>query len=314
MKSEIEILKFQYYSGNIRNTTAQGFYTLSQFIAMHQNPTPKMLLAFDAIEQATIAGHKERKSKLKEDYIPYFTVGAIFQGGRKYANIDYFTGLAQIDIDGLEPEEAEDLKEYLFFNYEHLYCAYLSPSRCGVKAIIRIPVVNTVKEYKEIYQGIQNELDWLPGFDTAPKNLALPLFLSYDKDILYRESAKIWHKRGEIQDLNNTPNLESVPTRILNGDETVFRSTGYYRKISLDIFTKKIEDIIDNGHPQLRSACLVLGSRVGAGYLSKHEAEGYAEALIRGSQYLSKGIANYITTMKWAISRGMTNPKYYKED
>ena len=312
MDTSLQLVKFQWYNGNIKDTTPRGFVTLEQFINTHKNPTNKILAAFDEIEQATKDGDKKKKSHLKTTKLYYFTPSAIFSGGRKYTNIKRFTGLAQIDIDGLDPSDAIDLKGYLFDNYKEVFCAYLSPSRTGVKALIRIPIVKDVQEFKEYYQGIENELNWIAGFDSAPKNLALPLFISWDVDILYRDNATVWNTKGELQAANLT-NLNSKPPThpIIEGDETVFKSQAYFKKTTIDIFVKKMNAIVDNGHPQLLSACLVLGSRVGANYLSQSEASGLAESCIRANQYLSKGVAGYISTANWSIRKSINNPKYY---
>jgi len=72
-----------------------------------------------------------------------------------------------------------------------------------------------------------------------------------------------------------------------------------------------INSITDNGHPQVRSASLILGSRVGAGYITQHEANALMENLIKSNGYLQKNIRGYIKTSKWGIDNGMNNPKYY---
>ena len=310
--TELDLIKFQWYSGNISHATPLGTITLKEFIYRHQSPTTKILEVFDEIETAAADGNKKLKSELKQNNLFYFTPGAIFNGRRRYANIVQFTGLAQIDIDGLEHDEALELKEYLFENFPQIYLAYVSPSRKGVKALIRIPVVKSIEEFKEYYAGIEKEFEWIAGFDSAPKNLALPLFLSYDTDLLYRESATVWKTKGELLDLDKTKNLKPTPQHNdIYGDETVYKSNAYYRKISLNIFESKINQITGNGHPQLRSACLVLGSRIGAGYLSQADAEQYAEYCIRNNSYLKKGTNGYISTMRWCIKKSIMNPKYY---
>jgi hypothetical protein len=306
-------IQFQWYDGDITHAIPRGTINLEQFIKKHQQPTQEILKVFDQIEQAALDGDKAQKAQLKANHLYYFTPGAIFNGRRRYSNIERFTGLAQIDIDNLETEEAKDLKEYLFDNYKEIYCTYLSPSRKGVKALIRIPVVKSIDEFKEYYKGVENEFDWIAGFDTAPKNLALPLFISWDTDILYREDATVWTRKGILQ-AENLSNLNSKPPAnqtIVEGDAQTFKSNAYYRRITLDIFEKKINAITDNGHVQLRSACLVLGSRVGAGYLSQSDAEQFSEYAIKNSQYLQKGISGYITTSRWGIKNGINNVKYY---
>jgi len=72
-----------------------------------------------------------------------------------------------------------------------------------------------------------------------------------------------------------------------------------------------INQIASNGHPQLRTACLILGTRVGAGYLSFSEASEEVEFLVRTNNYLQKGIKGYLTTADWALKEGYHTPKYY---
>ena len=324
----LESTKFQWYNGNIKDTKPRGLLSLKSFIFSHQKPKEKISVAFRKIEEAAKNGDKKLKAELKQTMLYYFTPSVIFNNTgtikessngkyksyRNYKNIESFTGIAQIDVDQLEPEEAIDLKSSLFANYKQFYCVYLSPSRRGVKGIIRIPIVSSIKEFKEYYKGIEDEMDWIAGFDNSPKNLALPLFISHDEDILYREKATIWNKKGTLQEesLNNLSSEKPKLKSIIPGDENVYKSNAYYQKITLDIFSNKINAIGESGHPQLRSACLVLGSRCGAGYLSAGEAMTQAEYLIKSNQYLQKGISGYIATAKWAINQGYGKPKYYQ--
>jgi hypothetical protein len=322
------MISFQWYNGNIKDSKPRGFLTIEQFINSHKKPSEGIKKAFDEIEEAAAAGDKKRKSFLKQTKLFYFTPSVIFTKngverennlGRKYTsfrcydNIESYTGLAQIDIDNLEPEEAIDLKAYLFENYEEFYCVYLSPSRRGVKGIIQIPIVKSVSEFKEFYKGIEDEMNWIAGFDSAPKNLALPLFISYDEDILYRDNPTTWSKKGVLQsqDLSNLKS-EKPKIKYAKGGENTYRSQEYFKKITLDIFSNKMDGITDSGHPQLRAACLVLGSRSGAGYLTAGEAMLQAEYSIRTNKYLQKGISGYIKTAEWAINQGYSKPKYYQ--
>ena len=130
----------------------------------------------------------------------------------------------------------------------------------------------------------------------------------------YKTIESIWNKKGILQEesLNNLSSEKPKLKSIIPGDENVYKSNAYYQKITLDIFSNKINAIGESGHPQLRSACLVLGSRCGAGYLSAGEAMIQAEYLIKSNQYLQKGISGYIATAKWAINQGYGKPKYYQ--
>jgi len=311
-------IKFQYYPGDITKPSAIGYLTLQAFINAHINPTNRSSEVFMQIEEAAKNGNKKLKSKLKQENLFYFTPSATFKKNyhRRYENIESFTGLAQLDFDNYETEEeAIDLKEYLFENYPQFFCVYLSPSRKGVKGLMRIPVVESVEEYQEYYKGIEDEFEWISNFDSAPKNVALPLFLSKDVDLLYRNDATIWDTVGILPDISTYKNLtDTQPNNIIAniGDETIYKSDAYYEHITIDIFKNKLSTINDAGHPILRNACLVLGSRCAAGYLSTNDARQIAENEIRSHHYLKKGIANYIKTANWAINRGLLAPKYYE--
>tara|TARA_R110000764_G_scaffold52161_2_gene113605 strand:+ start:2769 stop:3698 length:930 start_codon:yes stop_codon:yes gene_type:complete len=309
------MIRFQYYSGNIKKANPLGFVTLNQFNKKHINPSDKMLEVFQKIEEASKNGDKKLKAELKMENLYSFTISAIFDGNRKYSNIVEFTGLAQLDFDGLEEEVAVKLRDYLFEHYRYLACTYLSPSRRGVKAIIRIPKISieqgyesAVKEYKEYYNAIEEEFEGIFGYDPAPKNLVLPLFISYDFFMNIRpiEECKVWDlKKTPKEALSQDYPLPRKPYKKLkSNDKNELRAVRTIRK-SIDAITSS------PGHFQLRSSCLILGTRVGAGYLSMSQAEQEVENLIRSNSYLSKGVSGYLQTGIWALEKGALTPKEY---
>lgn len=314
MGHDIDQIGFQYYDGDIKKTTPIGYISLRTFIMAHIEPKDTTMETLLSIQQAKQHGWSDIVKKLKERLV-YFTPGAIFNGPRRYENIVRFTGLAQIDIDKIDVDTAIELREELFELYPEMFCVYISPSGTGVKALMKIKMPESIEDYKRTYQAIETDFkSWLPEFDPAPKNLALPLFLSADTKMLWRENAKTWTHQEDLPDQEAYENLTSkIPEyKTVEGDENVYKSDAYYRKITIQIFEKKIRSIVDAGHPQVRSACLVLGSRVGAGYLSQAEAERIAESEIRGNDYLKKGPSGYVKTSRWAINQGIKNPKYYE--
>jgi hypothetical protein len=308
-----------YYNGNIKDSICRGHVTLEQFVRANSKPLPKMLAIFDKIRQAELDGDKQLKMRLKENLYS-FTPGVTIPKGqsRKYDNIAGFTGLMQLDFDN-EPL-GNDLKDWLFNDNPECICAYTSPSGVGVKALFKIPVVKTVDEYQEYFLGVEEYMEncGIDSFDHAPYNCILPLFLSLDKDILYRDNALKWAKKCLKNDISTFANLQiTAPTNTMPTGGEEFGSVEYYKRITIEIFTAKVDGIrADPGHPVLRDACLVLGSRVGAGYIDKGEAELLAQYAIRINGYLCRkkelGINNYIKTSKWGIQIGSTRPKFYK--
>ena len=204
------------------------------------------------------------------------------------------------------------LKDYLFTTYEQIFCCYLSPSGKGVKALIRIPVSTDLNEFREYYAGLIEEFETIDGFDSSPKNAALPLFLSYDTDLMFRDNATVWSKKGKVMKDSDYDNLIVEPPPYKHFRDDGYKSKEYYERITIEIFKKKIGEIInDNGHPRLRNACLVLGSRVAAGYLNFGDALALAEYETKINRYLQKDIRNYLRTVSWALNEGMKSPKYY---
>ena len=307
-------MRIPYYIGGITKTSSSGYISLEQFVNSHLEPKDSIVSLFEAIEEASKIGDKKRKAELKAE-LPFFTVSAVFEGGRKYANIVEFNPIAQLDFDGLTEQEAEDFRGYLFEQYPQIICSYLSPSRKGVKAIIRIPQIDEtngieagIKEYKDYYRAIESEFSNYKGFDSAPKNLVLPLFLSHDWFMFARdiEDTKEWDlKEYEADSLTQEFPLPIKPYKKLKtNDKHELRA---YRTVR-----KAISSIIASpGHFQLRSACLIFGTRCGAGYVDYQDAKREVEQLVRQNAYLSKGVAGYVKTALWGLENGYSTPNYY---
>jgi len=307
-------MNISYYLGGIKQSQATGSVSLSQFIESQINPKEKVLSLFKKIEMAVEMKDRPLKVQLKES-LPFFTVTANFSGRRKYDNIVEFNPIAQLDFDGLTEEEATQFRDFVFEQYPQIVCAYLSPSRTGVKALIRIPKIDIaqgvndcVKEYKDYYRAIESEFGNYKGFDAAPKNLVLPLYLSYDYFMPSREfeTTQVWDlKELEADSLTQEFPLPIKAYRKLkSNDNNELRA---YRTVR-----KAIGSIIASpGHYQLRSACLIFGTRCGAGYVDINDARQEVENLVRSNAYLSKGVKGYVTTALWGLEQGYLTPNYY---
>ena len=295
-------VKFPYYSGNIKFTKALGHVTISQFTHAIGNPhwnTERIINDLKTTESPQL------RRQLKQRLFSFTPAVWITKGlKRSYKNVDYFTGLMQIDLDGINDLKiAEDLKQWVFAQPECV-CSFLSPSG-NVKALIRIDNPTGKEEYKLFYNAVQEKYDETGYFDEATKNAVLPMFISVDRNILKRQfsQAEVWTDKKRVQ-IEYTA-LHNHPT------STYFDSNedGYAR--TMRILKSKINDIVDNGHPQVRSAALILGSRVGAGYVDKMSAMNEIVYLIQSNNYLQKGVEGYISTARWGIEEGMKSPKYY---
>jgi len=302
---------FSYFSGNIKFVRPLGVVSFDDFIRAHKHPKQRTrdILAEIKTLDMSVESSKLLKRQLKAKLFA-FTPSVIIKDNtsRKYDNILSFSGYAQLDFDKLENEnEAINLKQYLFETYPMIVAAYLSPSRNGVKCLIQIPKISieagidaAVKEYKDYYRAIQSEFKNYNGFDVAPQNAVLPLFLSIDENILYRKTDNVWDIKEDL------PVITPTNFKYEYND----KQTYFYNK-TVRILKDRINSIVSDGHPQVVKASLILGSRVGAGYIDKFEAEDLIINAINNNQYLSKGVAGYVKTAMWGIDNGMRQPKYY---
>lgn len=305
-------IMFNYFSGNIKFTRPLGTITLEKFIDAHKNPKRRTSELIKKVQEASEAGDLAAKRAAKHQLFSFVPAALFKLGvGRKYENIETYTGLMQLDFDGIEDyNKAVDLKQYLFTTYQCVVCTYLSPSCKGVKALIRITKPESKEHYHAIYKTVEAEFEQLGYFDTATKNIVLPLFLSIDSNIYYRDFSEAvpWDQEDWTKPQRNVstppPNFTSPSSKYQNAEE-------YYKDKTYKLFEKKIFQIDGNGHPQVRSACLVLGSRAGAGYITRAEAEQLAEYCISINGYLNKNTEGYIKTAMWCIGEGYKDPKQY---
>lgn len=288
------MFKFQYFSNKIdAKAIPLGYVSLIRFLQSHQNPKNNIKKIFKIIALAEMVEDFETKAQLKQEHLYYFTPCVNLDYGRKYSNIKSFTGLLVLDFDHVD--NAEQLKQHLFNEYKFIIATWLSPSKKGVKAFVRIPIVDSVDVFKEHFYAITEIMECYDGFDTCNKNAVLPLFQSYDKNLLYRSDATIFtEKKKDEASYNFTPQ-----------PITLVQTTDKDKNSVHNILRAGIEKITTNGHPQLRSTSLAGGGYVASGYLTFEEAESWIHSLIENNAYLRKGVKGYKGTASWAIKQGM---------
>jgi len=292
---------FQYYKANIKESKPLGVISLDRFIRAIQDPQPHIIDVFDRIKKAEIMGDMRLKSDLKT-HLFSFTPAVYVMGRRQYVDIHEFTGLMPLDFDHLESESyAESFRDALFDEYPFIVASWLSASRHGVRALVRIPVVADVDEYKALFEGLaMSEMYGYKGFDTAPKNCVLPLFLSYDKDIKYRayEDCEEW----QTAFIEDTPEPQPVRVDYIPADNIEKRLAG--------IIDSSVNKIVDNGHPQIRAISFIMGGYVASGSISFGWAEEYLFRSVDYNSYLSQKARVYKKTVTDMLKRGMSIPRY----
>ena len=227
----------------------------------------------------------------------YYFTPCVFSNwkSRAYKDIDYFTGIAVLDFDHID--NAEAFRDYVFNKYSFVWVAFVSSSKRGVKFLIKIPKAISIEDFKAYFYGL--------GFYFDKYNCVLPLFLSYDPGILYREEPTTHTVKGAKLNAFKVGEAVELPKDFKATTDDAAR---IHKNIK-----KAFDAIVSDGHPQVIAACVSLGGYVASGYLPQHEAEALAFNLIESNGYLRKGVSGYKKTAKTAIMEGMKSNLLLKE-
>jgi hypothetical protein len=258
---------------------------------------------YDKIAQAKKVGNEKLKTELKSK-LPFFLPSTFTNGnGRAYDDVVHFTGFLALDFDNVK--NAAGFRDFIINEYSFILAAWLSASKKGVHALVPIPKVETVDDFKALFWGVANaHFDEYVEFDFSTQNAVLPMFFSPDYNIRINLDCELWTIRGENpKKIIPSVKPENIRHQIeVNGDR--------YKQWSLANAKTALDKITYNGHYQLRAAAYALGGHVGAGYLSYNEAESFLHNLIASHSYLSKGVKGYCTTASTMIMQGIESPIY----
>lgn len=299
----MENVKFPYFKGTIHNIYPEGEISLKRFISSQQNPKDKLKEVFNQISECEKVGDDKKKAELKQRNLFYFTPCVKLEY-RSYEGIRGFTGLLALDFDHID--RAEDFRDFLFERFDFIVCAYVSPSKAGVKALVKIPVVESVEQFKSYFYGLAYFMERFKGFDSTAQNPTLPLFVSWDEDIKWRNNATTWRGRGE--QINKFEVYEGVIEEVENvtSDEKnrIYSiAKGHLEKANYDAC----------GHPKVLAMGTVIGGYVASGYLTLEEGDFIMSSLIEKIDYYQKNVEGYKRTAFNMIRRGMSSPLYLSD-
>ncbi len=172
---------------------------------------------------------KEKRNEIKKDCLSGVVWMGRFSYRRKEGLLQH-NGLAILDFDHVEdaPAFRDKLKEDVWF-----YAAWLSPSGDGVKALIRIPTVQSDEEYKEYYEAILEYYQDAES-DRKTKDVSRLCFSSYDPDLWVNNKAEIWTEKKivtydnrELPDIpyyaTENETIEKLETWLQNKGETYYK-------------------------------------------------------------------------------------------
>jgi hypothetical protein len=290
------MILFNYYDADIKKSHPLGIVSLDYMLNSIKNPKKNIKHIFEQIRLA----EQNKDAKLKQELktkLYSFTPCVFVNGPRKYVNITKFTGLLVLDFDHLEsPEYAERFKIYLFDTYKFIVASWLSASKHGVRAIVSIPNCENVDQFKAYFGGIELDFKSYIGFDTAPKNCILPLFISYDENLLQRNDYTTYTKKYVA------PVIPQIKQYIVNDKTSVIEK----------IILNNINEIVNTGHVKLRATAYLLGGYVGAGYIEYDYSIQMINKMIDCNSYLSQKASVYKKTAKTMIDKGINQPTYLK--
>ncbi len=301
--SYLDTVSFQFFPAKIWEATPIANLTLRQFLDVHKNPKQSTIEVIEQIKIAAKNNDLKLKDSLKQNNLYSFVPSVILDGnGRGLLNIIDYNPIMLCEFDKID--NALELKERLFTNLKSVIAAWISPSGRGLKLLIRIKKPTSVENYKEYFCGLAYYLSQYEGFDGVNFNIVLPLFLSYDRDILIREDAEEWTQRGNkinFFDVNAPIDFE-IPDGI---DE----------ELELEV-TKSIDFLIDrieeNAHPALLGISFLIGGWSAANYIGEELAYDTMIDAIERNSYMSKNTRGYLATGKQMFLKGLNHPAEYK--
>lgn len=298
MSDFIDNVSFQFFPAKIWETQPLGNLTLRQFLDVHKHPKESTVKVIEKIKEASKNGDLKLKDSLKQNNLFSFVPSVKLDGnGRGLVNIVDYNPIMLVEFDKIA--HAKELKERLFNNLKSVVASWISPSGSGVKLLIRIPKPKSVEEYKQYYCGLAYYLSQYEGFDGVNYNIVLPLFLSFDRDILIREDAEEWTQRGgKINSFKVFEGEFEVPEDI--NEQT--------KEKIISKITYLVNQIDDNAHPKIRNISTVFGGFCAQYGFNIEEADDLLCDLISDNNYMNKNVRGYCKTAKEFLRKGFLSP------
>lgn len=153
----------------------------------------------DFIEKIRLEPNKDKRNNLKTKLKSICFSGEFSYRSAK--NCIKHSGFACLDFDDID--EPDVLRDSLQDN-EYIYCAFVSPSGNGVKAIVKIPA--SIKDHKKYYEALCETFD--TNLDTKTKDISRVCYESYDPDLFINHNSKVWELKKEYTEVtikNNYP-------------------------------------------------------------------------------------------------------------
>jgi len=165
---------------SVTTPTEPFLVTVEKVIGRIQSPPPSTLGLISKIREG------KSNKQLKQE-LPVILWSGIFSA-RSDSSIEEHSGLFVIDIDGLD--NPEELKSTLAHDDYTLIC-FTSPSGNGLKVVVQI---SNPERHRDHYRAFVKYYDNQYGLtvDSTSINESRACYESYDPDIIYKPSAKVF--------------------------------------------------------------------------------------------------------------------------
>jgi hypothetical protein len=162
------------------------------------------------------------KKKLLKNTLPGVTFCGTFTS-RKKENLKQGSGLAILDFDKLD--DAFQFKDSLKSN-DYIFSAWISPSGNGVKALVKIPVIQNDAEYKNIFKQLK---ELFPLLDDSGSDISRLCFESYDADIYINLDSEKFTPTYPSQAIEviNLGTITNIP--LIDNDEIANRLVKWFK-------------------------------------------------------------------------------------
>lgn len=203
----------------------------------------------EVIEKIRAEQDPDKRKKLKEN-LPCICFSGKFKRRKDNEQLTH-SGLAIFDFDHVDVMKVKSALMALPF----VFCAFISPSGDGVKALVKIPP--DIHSHREHYLGAYEELSKIGALDITSQNPSRICFESYDPEIYINENADIFLKKVEVK-TTPIPQAKAIYTD--------------YSKVNpaLAMIRKAVDG---EKHAMLLKAAKLMGGYVSGGYVQEDEAE-----------------------------------------
>jgi hypothetical protein len=167
---------------------------------------------------------KIERDTLKKE-LPAVTYGGVFEK-RSKDGLKKASGFMVIDFDNVD--EPITFREDLSLN-KYIYSAWISPSGKGVKALVKIPIVNTNDQYASYFNAFKEKCGGI-YVDKSGKDISRLCFESYDPGIWVNLDSEIWVEFDSIELERPVISHDFVTVPCTDEDEIVRRLLKWFEK------------------------------------------------------------------------------------